>query len=105
MTATTKWRTMYYKITVPFTLNLRSSDDCHKFIGEQIKLNNDNDNLVVIEFVNELGDILDYAGFLDAAIVGSTDTRTTDCAKVSKYFPGKATVMSGPNRGKVISII
>jgi hypothetical protein len=94
---------MHYKITVPSGLNLRNSDDCHKFIGEQIKLNND--NLVVIEFVNESGEILDYAGFLDAAIVGSTDTRTTDCAKVSKYFPGKATVMSGPNRGKVISII
>ncbi len=93
---------MYYKITVPRDLNLRSSDDCHKFIGEQ--LNNINDNLVVIEFVNELGDILDYSGFLDAAIVGSTDTRTTDCAKVSKYFPGKATIMSGPNRGEVISI-
>ncbi len=93
---------MHYKITVPSSLNLRNSDDCHKFIGEQIKLNND--NLVVIEFVNESGEILDYAGFLDAAIVGSTDTRTTDCAKVSKYFPGKATVMSGPNRGKVISI-
>ena len=93
---------MHYKITVPSSLNLRSSDDCHKFIGEQIKLNND--NLVVIEFVNESGEILDYAGFLDAAVVGCTDTRTTDCAKVSKYFPGKATVMSGPNRGKVISI-
>ena len=95
---------MHYKITVPATLNLRSSDDCHKFIGEQIKLNNDNDNLVVIEFVNELGDILDYSGFLDAAVVGRTDTRTTDCAKASKYFPGKATIMSGPNTGKVITI-
>ena len=94
---------MYYKIIVPSSLNLRSSDDCHKFIGEQI--NNVNDEVLIVEFVNELGDILDYAGFLDAAIVGSTDTRTTDCAKVSKYFPGKATVMSGPNRGKVISVV
>ncbi len=94
---------MYYKITVPNSLNLRSSDDCHKFIGEQI--NNVNDEVLIIEFVNESGEILDYAGFLDAAIVGSTDTRTTDCAKVSKYFPGKATIMSGPNRGEVISII
>ncbi len=94
---------MYYKITVPFTLNLRSSDDCHKFIGEQI--NNVNDEVLIVEFVNELGDILDYSGFLDAAVVGCTDTRTTDCAKVSKYFPGKATIMSGPNRGEVISII
>jgi hypothetical protein len=93
---------MHYKITVPATLNLRSSDECHAFIGEQIKLNNE--NLIVVEFVNESGETLDYAGFLDAAIVGSTDTRTTDCAKVSKYFPGKATIMSGPNRGKVISI-
>jgi hypothetical protein len=93
---------MHYKITVPATLNLRSSDDCHKFIGEQ--LNNINNDLIVVEFVNESGEILDYSGFLDAAIVGSTDTRTTDCAKVSKYFPGKATIMSGPNRGKVISI-
>ena len=93
---------MYYKITVPSSLNLRNSDECHKFIGEQ--LNNVNENLIVVEFVNESGNILDYAGFLDAAIVGSTDTRTTDCAKVSKYFPGKATIMSGPNRGKVISI-
>ena len=93
---------MYYKITVPSSLNLRSSDDCHAFIGEQ--LNNINDNLVVVEFVNELGEILDYSGFLDAAVVGCTDTRTTDCAKVSKYFPGKATVMSGPNTGKVITI-
>ena len=95
---------MHYKITVPATLNLRSSDDCHKFIGEQIKLNNDNDNLVVIEFVNELGDILDYSGFLDAAVVGCTDTSWQDCAKASKYFPGKATIMSGPNKGKVITI-
>jgi hypothetical protein len=87
---------------VPSSLDLRSSDDCHKFIGEQI--NNVNDEVLIVEFVNESGEILDYAGFLDAAIVGSTDTRTTDCAKVSKYFPGKATVMSGPNRGKVISI-
>jgi len=94
---------MYYKIQVPNSLNLRSSDDCHKFIGEQI--NNVNDEVLIVEFVNELGDILDYAGFLDAAVVGCTDTRTTDCAKVSKYFPGKATVMSGPNRGEVISII
>ena len=94
---------MYYKIQVPSSLNLRSSDDCHKFIGEQI--NNVNDEVLIVEFVNELGDILDYSGFLDAAIVGSTDTRTTDCAKVSKYFPGKATVMSGPNRGKVISVV
>jgi hypothetical protein len=93
---------MHYKITVPSSLDLRSSDDCHKFIGEQI--NNVNDEVLIVEFVNESGEILDYAGFLDAAIVGSTDTRTTDCAKVSKYFPGKATVMSGPNRGKVISI-
>jgi hypothetical protein len=93
---------MHYKITVPATLNLRSSDDCHKFIGEQ--LNNINNDLIVVEFVNESGEILDYSGFLDAAIVGSTDTRTTDCAKVSKYFPGKATIMSGPNRGEVISI-
>jgi hypothetical protein len=93
---------MYIKITVPATLNLRSSDECHAFIGKQ--LNNVNENLIVVEFVNESGNILDYAGFLDAAIVGSTDTRTTDCAKVSKYFPGKATIMSGPNRGKVISI-
>jgi hypothetical protein len=97
---------MYIKITVPATLNLRSSDECHAFIGEQIKLDNNNDNLVVIEFVNELGDILDYSGFLDAAVVGCTDTRTTDYAKVSKYspVPGKATVISGPNRGDVISI-
>jgi hypothetical protein len=94
---------MHYKITVPSSLNLRSSDDCHKFIGEQI--NNVNDEVLIVEFVNESGEILDYAGFLDAAIVGSTDTRTTDCAKVSKYFPGKATVMSGPNRGKVISVV
>jgi hypothetical protein len=93
---------MYYKITVPSSLNLRNSDDCHKFIGEQIKLNNE--NLIVIEFVNESGNIIDYNGFLDAAVVGKTDTRTTDCAKVSKYFPGKATIMSGPNRGEVISI-
>jgi hypothetical protein len=94
---------MYYKkIQVPSSLNLRSSDDCHKFIGEQIKLNNE--NLIVVEFVNESGNILDYSGFLDAAVVGCTDTRTTDCAKVSKYFPGKATIMSGPNRGKVITI-
>ncbi len=95
---------MYIKITVPSTLNLRNSDDCHKFIGEQI--NNVNENLIVIEFVNELGDILDYSGFLDAAVVGCTDTRTTDYAKVSKYspVPGKATVISGPNRGEVISI-
>jgi hypothetical protein len=95
---------MHYKITVPSSLDLRSSDDCHKFIGEQIKLNND--NLVVIEFVNELGDILDYSGFLDAAVVGCTDTRVTNCAKVSKYspVPGRATIISGPNRGKVISI-
>jgi hypothetical protein len=93
---------MHYKITVPSSLDLRSSDDCHKFIGEQI--NNVNDEVLIVEFVNELGDILDYSGFLDAAVVGCTDTRTTDCAKVSKYFPGKATVMSGPNRGKVISI-
>ena len=93
---------MYIKITVPSTLNLRNSDDCHKFIGEQIKLNNE--NLIVVEFVNESGNILDYSGFLDPAVVGCTDTRTTDCAKVSKYFPGKATIMSGPNRGKVITI-
>lgn len=93
---------MYIKITVPATLNLRSSDECHAFIGEQI--NNINDNLVVVEFVNESGNILDYSGFLDAAVVGRTDTRTTDCAKASKYFPGKATIMSGPNRGKVITI-
>ena len=93
---------MYIKITVPATLNLRSSDDCHKFIGEQI--NNINDELVVVELLDESGNILDYSGFLDAAVVASTDTRTTDCAKVSKYFPGKATIMSGPNRGKVISI-
>ena len=93
---------MHYKITVPSSLNLRSSDDCHKFIGEQIKLNNE--NLIVVEFVNESGETLDYSGFLDAAVVGRTDTRTTDCAKVSKYFPGKATVMSGPNTGKVITI-
>jgi hypothetical protein len=93
---------MHYKITVPSGLNLRNSDDCHKFIGEQIKLNNE--NLIVVEFVNESGNILDYSGFLDPAVVGCTDTRTTDCAKVSKYFPGKATIMSGPNRGKVITI-
>ena len=93
---------MHYKITVPATLNLRSSDDCHKFIGEQ--LNNVNDQVLVIEFVNESGDILDYAGFLDAAVVGCTDTRWQDCAKKSRYFPGKATIMSGPNRGKVITI-
>ena len=93
---------MHYKITVPSSLNLRSSDDCHKFIGEQI--NNINDELVVVELLDESGNILDYSGFLDAAVVASTDTRTTDCAKVSKYFPGKATIMSGPNRGKVISI-
>ena len=96
---------MHYKITVPSSLDLRSSDDCHKFIGEQIKLNND--NLVVIEFVNESGEILDYAGFLDAAVVGCTDTRITNCAKVSKYspVPGRATIISGPNRGKVISVV
>jgi hypothetical protein len=95
---------MYYKIEVPSTLNLRNSDECHKFIGEQIKL--DNDNLVVIEFVDEFGNILDYSGFLDAAVVGCTDTRTTDYAKVSKYspVPGRATIVSGPNRGEVISI-
>ncbi len=93
---------MHYKITVPSSLNLRSSDDCHKFIGEQI--NNINDELVVVELLDESGNILDYSGFLDAAVVASTDTRTTDCAKVSKYFPGKATIMSGPNRGEVISI-
>jgi hypothetical protein len=95
---------MHYKITVPSSLNLRSSDDCHKFIGEQ--LNNVNENLIVVEFVNESGEILDYSGFLDAAVVGCTDTRTTDYAKVSKYspVPGKATVISGPNRGEVISI-
>ncbi len=93
---------MYYKITVPATLNLRSSDECHAFIGEEI--NNINDKLVVIEFVDESGQQLCYNGFLDAAVVASTDTRTTDCAKVSKYFPGKATIMSGPSRGEVISI-
>ena len=93
---------MYYKITVPSGLNLRNSDDCHKFIGEQI--NNVNDEVLIVEFVNESGNILDYSGFLDPAVVGCTDTRTTDCAKVSKYFPGKATIMSGPNRGKVITI-
>ena len=95
---------MYIKITVPATLNLRSSDECHAFIGEQIKLDNNNDNLVVVELLDESGNILDYSGFLDAAVVASTDTRTTDCAKVSKYFPGKATIMSGPNKGEVISI-
>jgi hypothetical protein len=94
---------MYYKITVPATLNLRSSDECHAFIGEEI--NNINDKLVVIEFVDELGQQLCYNGFLDAAIVGRTDTRWQDCAKVSRYFPGKATIMSGPNRGEVISVI
>jgi hypothetical protein len=93
---------MHYKIQVPSSLNLRSSDDCHKFIGEQI--NNINDELVVVELLDESGNILDYSGFLDAAVVASTDTRTTDCAKVSKYFPGKATIMSGPNRGKVIVV-
>jgi len=95
---------MYYKITVPSGLNLRNSDECHAFIGEQIKLDNNNDNLVVVEFVNESGNILDYSGFLDAAVVGCTDTSWQDCAKASKYFPGKATIMSGPNRGKVITI-
>ena len=94
---------MHYKIQVPSSLNLRSSDDCHKFIGEQI--NNINDELVVVELLDESGNILDYSGFLDAAVVASTDTRTTDCAKVSKYFPGKATIMSGPNRGTVISVV
>ena len=96
---------MYYKIQVPSSLNLRSSDDCHKFIGEQI--NNVNDEVLIVEFVNELGDILDYSGFLDAAVVGCTDTRVTNCAKVSKYspVPGRATIISGPNRGEVISII
>ena len=95
---------MYYKITVPRDLNLRSSDECHAFIGEQIKLNNE--NLIVVEFVNESGEILDYSGFLDAAVVGCTDTRTTDYAKVSKYspVPGRATIVSGPNQGEVISI-
>jgi hypothetical protein len=95
---------MYYKIEVPSTLNLRNSDECHAFIGEQ--LNNINDNLVVIEFVNESGEILDYAGFLDASVVGCTDTRWQDYAKVSKYspVPGRATIVSGPNRGEVISI-
>jgi hypothetical protein len=96
---------MYIKITVPATLNLRSSDDCHKFIGEQI--NNINDELVVVELLDESGNILDYSGFLDAAVVGCTDTRVTNCAKVSKYspVPGRATIISGPNRGEVISII
>ena len=96
---------MHYKITVPSSLNLRSSDDCHKFIGEQI--NNVNDEVLIVEFVNELGDILDYSGFLDAAVVGCTDTRWQDCAKVSKYspVPGRATIISGPNRGKVISVV
>ena len=93
---------MHYKITVPSSLNLRSSDDCHKFIGEQI--NNVNDQVLIVEFVDEFGNILDYSGFLDAAVVGRTDTRTTDCAKVSRYFPSKATIVSGPNRGKVITI-
>ena len=93
---------MYIKITVPATLNLRSSDECHAFIGEQ--LNNVNENLIVVEFVNESGEILDYSGFLDSAVVGCTDTRVTNCAKASKHFPGKATIMSGPNRGEVISI-
>ncbi len=93
---------MYIKITVPSSLNLRNSDDCHKFIGEQI--NNVNDQVLIVEFVDEFGNILDYSGFLDAAVVGRTDTRTTDCAKASKYFPGKATIMSGPNTGKVITI-
>ena len=93
---------MYIKITVPATLNLRSSDECHAFIGEQI--NNVNENLIVVELLDESGNILDYSGFLDAAIVGSTDTRWQDCAKKSRYFPGKATIMSGPNRGEVISI-
>ena len=93
---------MYYKITVPSGLNLRNSDECHAFIGEQI--NNVNDQVLIVEFVDEFGNILDYSGFLDAAVVGRTDTRTTDCAKASKYFPGKATIMSGPNRGKVITI-
>ena len=93
---------MYIKITVPSSLNLRNSDDCHKFIGEQI--NNVNDQVLIVEFVDEFGNILDYSGFLDAAVVGRTDTRTTDCAKVSRYFPSKATIVSGPNRGKVITI-
>ncbi len=95
---------MHYKMTVPATLNLRSSDDCHKFIGEQI--NNVNENLIVVEFVNESGKILDYVGFLDAAVVGCTDTRWQDYAKVSKYspVPGRATIVSGPNRGKVIVV-
>ena len=95
---------MYIKITVPATLNLRSSDECHAFIGEQIKFDNNNDNLVVVELLDESGNILDYSGFLDAAVVGCTDTRWQDCAKKSRYFPGKATIMSGPNKGEVISI-
>jgi len=95
---------MYYKIEVPSTLNLRNSDECHAFIGEQI--NNVNENLIIVELLDESGNILDYAGFLDAAVVGCTDTRWQDCAKVSKYspVPGRATIMSGPNTGKVITI-
>jgi hypothetical protein len=95
---------MYYKITVPSGLNLRNSDECHKFIGEQI--NNVNDQVLIVEFVDEFGNILDYAGFLDASVVGCTDTRWQDYAKVSKYspVPGRATIVSGPNRGKVIVV-
>ena len=89
------------EIIVPDGFNTRDRDACYHLI----KLNNltfTKGEITVVRLIQ--GErTLDEPGFLLAALADVTPYGV-DLAIIGRYLPNKATILCGPNQGKVIDV-
>jgi hypothetical protein len=88
-------------IRVPEGFNTKDRDACYGLI-ESVTLPFKKEEVTIVRLIQ--GErTLDEAGFLLAALADVTPYGV-DLARVSPYLPEKATIICGPNRGKVINV-
>jgi hypothetical protein len=92
---------MIVEIIIPDKFPVRDRDACYNLVHNLKNLTFSEGEVTVVKLVIKGGN--DEPGFLLAALADVTPYGV-DLAVVGKYLPHKATILCGPNQGKVINV-
>jgi hypothetical protein len=92
---------MIVEIIIPDKFPVRDRDACYNLVHNLKNLTFSEGEVTVVKLVIKGGN--GEPGFLLAALADVTPYGV-DLARVSPYLPEKATIICGPNRGKVINV-
>jgi hypothetical protein len=87
---------MIVEIKIPEGFNTRDRDACYKLVNN-LNLTFTKGEVTIVK-LNE-----HEPGFILAALADVTPYGV-DLARVGRYLPNKATILCGPNQGKVIDV-